>query len=233
MNNTKKVISYYATKYNLDMSVFESEKNIFCNSDDEIFRMISFGKSMIFIGRKDLISWAKENFLDILGEDIADGKNLYKIESKLRENDFCLAGEHLRFLYNKIDSIVFPKHVVLKRFNKEDMPELYIKYPGFINALNYVEDEIAIAAFIDGKIVAIAGADKYRDPLWQIGIDTVIEFRGQGLAKLLVQQLAEDIMILDKIPYYTTWSGNLASMKTAIAAGLYPAWLEYFAESIE
>lgn len=78
--------------------------------------------------------------------------------------------------------------------------------------------------------MAVAGADNYLEPLWQIGIDTVNEYRGQGLAKLLIQQLTKEILELDKIPYYTTWSGNIASMRAALAAGFHPAWVEYFAE---
>lgn len=232
MYNTKKIIDYYITSNNLERNVFDDDKNVFIESDVKIFNMISFGKSMLFIGRRDLITWSKENFIDTSAEDIIDGNNLYKIECELRENDLCLAGEHLRFLYNKSEDIICPDNVALKKIEKEDMSEFYIKYPGFNNALNYKKDEIAIAAFIEEKIAAVVGADNYREPLWQIGIDTVKEYRGQGLAKLLVQQLANEILKLDKTPYYTTWSGNIASMRTAISAGFYPAWVEYFAENI-
>lgn len=48
--------------------------------------------------------------------------------------------------------------------------------------------------------------------------------------RLVIQQLTKEILKLDKIPYYTTWSANLASMRTALATGFYPAWVEYFAE---
>ncbi len=230
MDNIQKVINYYMTNNNLEYNAFDNDKNVFMESDVEIFRMISFGKSMLFIGRRDLINWAKENFIDTLAEYIIDGKNLHKIECKLRENDLCLAGEHLRFLYSKSEDIICPDNVVLKKIEKENMSEFYIKYPGFENALNYEKDEIAIAAFIEGKIVAVAGADNYHDLLWQIGIDTIKEYRGQGLAKLVIQQLTKEILKLDKIPYYTTWSGNIASMRTALASGFYPAWVEYFVE---
>lgn len=232
MNNTKKVIDYYITSNNLERNAFDVEKNVFIESNVKIFNMISFGKSMVFIGRRDLITWSKENFIDTLAEDIIDGKNLYKIECKLREYDLCLAGENLRFLYSKSEDIICPDNVVLKNIEKENMSEFYKKYPGFDNALNYKKDEFAIAAFIDGKIAAVAGADNYHEPLWQIGIDTVKEYRGRGLAKLLTQQLTKEILKLDKIPYYTTWCGNIASMRTALAAGFYPAWVEFFAENI-
>lgn len=233
MDNTKKIMDYYITSNNLERNVFDDEKNVFIESDVKIFHIISFGKSMLFIGRKDLIAWSKENFTDTIAEYIIDGKNLHKIECKLRENDLCLAGEHLGFLYSKSEDIICPDNVVLKKIEKENMSEFYTKYPRFENALNYRKDEIAIAAFIQGKIAAVAGADDYREPLWQIGIDTVKEYRGQGLAKLLVQQLTKELLKIDKVPYYTTWSGNIASMRTALAVGFYPAWVEYFAENID
>ncbi|MGG7163109.1 GNAT family N-acetyltransferase [Clostridium ihumii] len=230
MNSEDKVIDYYIKSKKLDSDVFKNEKNVFLESDIEIFHMISFGRSMLFIGRRDLINWAKENFKNTLAEEILDGENLYSIECKLREYNFHLAGEHLRFLYCKKDNINCSENILLKKITKEDMSEFYIKYPGFYNALNYEKDEMAIAAFIEGEIAAVAGADNYNEPLWQIGIDTVGEYRGQGLAKVLIQQLANEILKLDKIPYYTTWSANIASMRSALSVGFYPAFVEYFAE---
>ncbi len=43
------------------------------------------------------------------------------------------------------------------------MSEFYKKYPGFDNGLNYIKDEIVIAAFIEEKIAAVAGADNYHE----------------------------------------------------------------------
>jgi len=63
MDNVQKVINYYIINYNLEYNIFDDGKNVFMESDVEIFRMISFGKSMLFIGRRDLINWAKENFI--------------------------------------------------------------------------------------------------------------------------------------------------------------------------
>lgn len=140
----------------------------------------------IFIDRVDLIAWAKKNFTYILPENIIDSKNLYKIKCKLRENDLCLSCEHLRFIYNKCEDIICHDNVELKKIERENMGEFYTEYPKFKNALNYKNDEFAIAAFIQGKIAALAEVDKYKDPLWQIGIDTIKSYRRQGLAKLLV-----------------------------------------------
>lgn len=106
------------------------------------------------------------------------------------------------------------------------------KYKGFDNALNYKKDVLAVAAF-DGEILAgLAGADNYMDPLYQIGIDTIAEYRNKGIAAYLVSRIVEEITTQGKIPYYTTWSANLASIKVALSAGFKPVWIEYFAENI-
>lgn len=230
MDSKQEVMNYFAKIYNLEDNVFDNEENVFLESDTELFRMITFGKAMIFLGRRDLIEWARNNFAETLSQDIIDAGNLYKIECKLREHDLHLAGEHLRFLYRGNEDITCPDDVILKKIDSTEMKDFQLRYSGFINAFNYEKDEIAIAAFVNGNIAAIAGADNYHEPLWQIGIDTVKEYRRMGLAKLVIQELTKEILKFGKIPYYTTWSANLASMKTALSVGFYPEWIEYFAE---
>lgn len=56
MDNTQKIIDYYITSNNLECNVFDDEKNVFIESEIKFFHMISFGKSMLFIGRRDLIT---------------------------------------------------------------------------------------------------------------------------------------------------------------------------------
>ena len=76
----------------------------------------------------------------------------------------------------------------------------------------------------------MAGADDYMNELWQIGIDVLPEFRHQGLGLYLVKELAADIEKLRKVPFYTTWSPNIASTRVALGAGFYPVWVGYPSE---
>lgn len=91
-------------------------------------------------------------------------------------------------------------------------------------------DVIAYGAFEGEQVVALAAADDYLETMWQIGIDTLPKYRGKGLATFLVQALTKEIIKQDRIPYYTTWSANLASINVALATGFRPVWVEYFAE---
>jgi len=107
------------------------------------------------------------------------------------------------------------------------------KNSGFNHALNYDQDVLALVAYDGEKIAAVAGADDCMDPMWQIGIDTLAEYRGQGIASYLVSRLADEIEAKGKIAFYTTWSSNIASMRTALAAGFLPFYTEYFAVNLK
>ncbi len=115
----------------------------------------------------------------------------------------------------------------------ENLPELYLDNR-FDSALNYEYkgEVLAIVARKDKDIAAVVAVDDYHHGLWQIGIDTVVDYRGQGLAAYLVKEIAMESKKRNQVPFYTTWSPNIASTRTAISAGFSPIWMEYFAENI-
>ncbi|WDV47753.1 GNAT family N-acetyltransferase [Clostridiaceae bacterium M8S5] len=227
MNTVKEIL---AKKGGYNKEVFDEDKNIFIKSSKTFFNIVSFGKNAVFILDKSIYNWAIKQFVNIEAKRVMDGENLHIIESKLREYNKKLAGEHLRYLFanNEETNVFKPTGFKYKLFKKEDMKNLY-ENKGFENALNYKNDVIALGAFIENKLVALAGADDYYDDLWQIGIDTLPSYRKQGVATYLVRSLAKEIHSLGKIPYYTTWSANIPSMKIALKTGFTPTWIEYFA----
>lgn len=115
----------------------------------------------------------------------------------------------------------------------ENLPELYLDNR-FDSALNYEYkgEVLAIVARKDKDIAAVVAVDDYHHGLWQIGIDTVVDYRGQGLAAYLVKEIAMESKKRNQVPFYTTWSPNIASTRTAISAGFSPISMEYFAENI-
>ena len=78
----------------------------------------------------------------------------------------------------------------------------------FDNALNNKDDVIAFGAYKNGELVALAGADNRLSDLWQIGIDTLPEHRGKGLATYLVKELAQEIKKRGKVPFYILMYDN-------------------------
>ena len=213
---------------------FLQRKNVIIETDKIFFEMITFGHNAMIRADKEILDWCIRNFSDTPAMDIMDGDNLYQIEKKLREHGKKLGGEHIRYLHLNPDTLVHrPSGFTFELYEKDRMPELYID-SNFDNALNYEEkgEVLAIVARKDKDIAAIAAVDNYHPGLWQIGIDTVDDYRGKGLAAYLVKEIAATSERRNQVPFYTTWSPNIASTRTAISAGFSPVWMGYFAEDI-
>lgn len=104
------------------------------------------------------------------------------------------------------------------------------------NALNFTRpgevgcpDELGVAARIDGKIVAMAGASSDSEHIWQIGVDVLPEARGRGLGRAVVSAATELIFEAGKVPHYGAAAANLDSQRIALGLGFRLAWLEVMA----
>ena len=64
--------------------------------------------------------------------------------------------------------------------------------------------------------------------VWQIGIDVAAPYRGRGIAPALVVALARAAFDAGFTIFYGVAPANLASVRTALAAGFVPTWLEVF-----
>lgn len=213
-----------------DPSAFDAEENIFLKTEDTFFEIITFGKNAVMRGEREILNWCSEKFSSVPAREIMDGDNLYVLETKLRSYGRKLGGEHVRYLHLYPEkSAIRPDAYTYKWYRGCEVKELY-KYRQFANALNFERDTIALAAYKDGNLVAMAGADDYMNELWQIGIDVLPEFRHQGLGLYLVKELGVEIENLNKVPFYATWSPNIASTRVVLGAGFYPVWMGYPSE---
>ncbi|MBT4126686.1 MAG: GNAT family N-acetyltransferase [Chloroflexi bacterium] len=85
---------------------------------------------------------------------------------------------------------------------------------------------IAAIAEQEGEIVGVCGASSDSPFMWQLGIDVAPEHQGRGLAPALTSAVAEAVLDEGKLPYYGTSASNIPSMRTALAAGFKPTWVE-------
>ncbi|WP_010291872.1 GNAT family N-acetyltransferase [Clostridium senegalense] len=235
MDKSSKIIfaqEQLAIDWECDSNVFKQDKNIFIKSEKQFFEIVTFGKNAVIKAHPYIYNWCVELFSMTPAHDIMDGENLFVIEGKLREFGKKLEGEHTRYLYiNKNENICPPNEFEYKFFDKTNINTLYDN-KNFDNALNYDNDIIAFAAYKDNQLVAIAGADDSMPSLWQIGIDTLPQYRNRGLASYLVKTLADEIERRGILPYYTTWSPNIASTSVALKVGFLPVWVGYYATNV-
>jgi len=88
---------------------------------------------------------------------------------------------------------------------------------------------LAAVAERDGEIVGLCGATSDSDTMWQLGIDVIAGHRGNAIAPAMASAAARAVMEHGRVPYYCTTSANIPSMRTALAAGFRPAWVEVLA----
>jgi len=216
-----------AKRWKCETSAFDLEENMFYATEDTYFEIVTFGHNAIIRGEATIVAWCQAQFGSTLARDILDGDNLYDLDTKLRSVGKKLAGEHMRYLhYFPDEEVKMPEEFEYKLYVKDGIKELY-EYKFFDNALTFERDEIALAAWRGNELAAMAGTDEYVDGLWEIGIDTVPKYRKLGLGRYLVKQLALEIEKRNKVPFYNTWSPNIASVRLALGAGFRPVWMEY------
>lgn len=116
--------------------------------------------------------------------------------------------------------------------DNDETPELYMGNL-FPNALGQAPDPlrprvITAVAKCGNEIAGVAAASADSDSLWQIGVDTLPDYRNRGIGKALVDTVTKVIFKAGRIPYYSTPIANLASRNIASALGYKPAWVELY-----
>lgn len=116
--------------------------------------------------------------------------------------------------------------------NQNDIKKYY-KFNNLHNALQYDNNSerpevIGCVAMKDNALAGIACASADCKTMWQIGVDVLPEFRGNGIAVKLVNMLTIECLNRNIVPYYTTDIANMNSQKVAIKSGYIPAWSHCF-----
>jgi GNAT superfamily N-acetyltransferase len=85
-----------------------------------------------------------------------------------------------------------------------------------------------VAATCRDQLVGVAATSADSEGLWQIGIDVDEAFRKKGIGAALTAALARHTLESGSIPFYGLAVANIPSLRTALAAGFVPAWVETF-----
>lgn len=120
--------------------------------------------------------------------------------------------------------------IKFRTFAQDELWGLRERY-GFRHALCGSElqpDMMAAAAFCGGEAVGMAGAAADCPAMWQIGVDVKRSREGRGIGSTLVRMVKEETVKCGAVPFYGTSQSHVASMNTAIRAGMLPAWSEVY-----
>ncbi len=200
-----------------------------------LFRMATMGKNAVISADRSLIPFFEELVPKYTGAELFSGRVQYLIGSKLGE--YTIGDTQIYYLPQIPYSYNPRTSFDMRVFEEKDIKEVLYKHTEFKNALMYKDngrrkDVLAVCAFNGNSIVAMAGASSDSKLFWQIGIDVKKEFRGLGIGSECVRKLTYEVISHGAIPYYGTWSGNIASQNTAMSAGYRPVWTEMFSQKI-
>ncbi len=212
---------YLSDKFECDINELDKNGlNIIKNTSDNKIKMMLLDDLV-------LVS-TSENYYDFLNERL-EGKNVYEI--------FEMPYVYGQSIYYIPD---------LKRITKQAEVDKYsfklfdgnidaIKLTsGFENAITFEDgkcvSDIAYVAYDGDKIIGVAGADKRADDIWEVGIEVLPEYRKEGLASILSQNLT--LKILDKgiVPIWCASATNIGSQAVASRSNYIPLWFETFGD---
>lgn len=200
--------------------------------ENYFLHMATFGHGTVISVDEKLTGWCREHLKDHEGIRLFEHYMMLLIENEMRNHGRKLFGvsEYYLPMPGFVRKRVLHPSAAMEWYEIDLIPRLYDD-KRFKNALLYETDGLrpdvlAVTAVIDGQTAAMAGASMDSELFWQIGIDVMPEYRNRGLATCLVGALTDEILQRGAVPYYGTWSANIASRSVALNSGYFPAWVE-------
>ena len=162
-------------------------------------------------------------------------KRRYSVLPMSMRKDREIVDTHIYFLPDK-DAVKVREPENLRWFTKEDIEASRDINP-FHNAWPYspTQPDVTGVGMPKGDdrdkvtdMAALAGASLDGKYVHQIGIDVLPQYRGRGLAPMLVSILKQRILEDGSLPFYGTAESHAISRMTAIRSGFLPAFAELF-----
>ncbi len=182
------------------------------------------------------LDWARETFRTDSRDYLFRGEMLAEFVKRGAANGVTVHGPYPRFTA-PAHSIASPQHSPGYSVRVTDIESELAANPTMIDRLQFPNalfpepdasgrpTVLAAVAETENEIVGIAGVSKDSEFMHQIGIDVLPQHRGNGLAPAMTAA-ARATFEAGALPYYGTSSSNIPSMRTALAAGLRPTWVE-------
>jgi len=205
--------------------------------EEDFFKIATMGRGAVVSVNSAIMEFASKLAKNHEGIFLFDGKGIFSINKELEKHNKTIGIISQFYLpvtpYKQIKADGFR----LKTYEYDEIHSELYRLKGFSNAIMYEDkgerrDVLAVCAVNGNSVVGMAGASSDSERFWQIGIDVLPEYRGMGIAAALVSALTVEVFMRGAIPYYGTWSGNIASQNVARKCGYYPAWSEMFAVDI-
>lgn len=183
------------------------------------------------------LDWAESTFTDVDRDELFRDQMLAEFVSHGKQRGLTVHGPYPRFTGTP-EQLNRPAHSGEYTVRVADIESELAANPTMIDRAAFPNavfpdpskvgrpTVLAAVAEINGEVAGVAGVSKDSEFMYQIGIDVLPAHRGNGLAPAMTAAAARAVFDVGGLPYYGTSSSNVASMRTALAAGLRPTWVE-------
>jgi len=201
---------------------------------EKFLAVVTMGRGVVVSCSAERLQWARVNLINFTPDELFYAPTVALMVNLVTRDNQTMFGPELKYICT-LDT--FKPHstwedIELSIINEEAIRQLY-ENNRFSNALGHQYNPgrptlLACSAKCDGVIAGLAGASADTESMWQIGIDTLPEYRNRGIGKALVSRLTEELFNIKKLPYYSAGTNNIASRRIAISLGYRPAWVEVY-----
>lgn len=196
--------------------------------------LVSYGSNIVASVSPDLADLVERYINCYPVEHCFETPGLHVLDDQLQQRGLriCFMAEYFLPDVNRLRELSCG--YVIKQLTRADFGGLYVEE--WSNALCDKRKELdilGVGAYDGDKLIGLAGASADCGTMWQIGIDVLPQYRRQGIAGALTARLALEIQNRGKVPFYCAAWSNLKSVRNALRAGFYPAWVEVTAKSCE
>ncbi len=199
---------------------------------DKRVALVTTGSAVVLCCDAPRVDWARRNLLEVERDDLFSPESLARIEEFVKPDGQYLVGPVLRFAC-AADGLAAlapaPGGLEYEIYVEDRIPELH-RHRGFDYALGYGNterpDRVACVARDGETIAGVAGASADSDTLYQIGVQVEPRYRNRGAASRMVWEVASRLLARGVVPYYSTYTTNLASIRTALRIGFFLSWVD-------
>lgn len=198
---------------------------------DRRLTLVTTGSGVVVCADAETLLWARARLGTLTRDEVLTPQTLSLLQSYVGGHDQFMDGPVLKFVCSseRLRAPAATSGLELTSYADDEIAVLY-GVPDVPNALRRRNpdrpDRVASAAWVDGRVVGLAAASEDCEHLWQIGIEVVDGYRRRGLARELVGAVTAHVLELGRVPYYSTYVGNLGSIRTALGLGYWTAWIE-------
>ncbi len=196
--------------------------------------LVSYGNNIVAATTNDVSDIVTEYISRYEFYHCFETPNMHWLNDRLVEkgHKICFMAEYYLYDVNKVSDLQCTQETRI--LGSSDFAELYL--PEWSNALCKDRkhlDVLGVGAYDQGKLIGLAGCSADCDDMWQIGVDVLPEYRRRGIASVLTNTLAREIIKRGKVPFYCSAWSNIRSVRNAVKSGFVPAWVEMTAKPIK